>query len=54
MRLVGSDNNLKEVTINDSVTVPRDKDGTFHVPEGLGKSLIKSGDFAQAGTNFRS
>ena len=45
---------MKEVSVNDAVTVPRSKDGTFHVPDGLGKSLIKSGDFAQAGTNFRS
>ena len=54
MRLVGSNPNLKEVTVNDSAPVPRDKDGTFHVPEAVGKALVKSGDFAQAGTTFRN
>jgi len=52
MRLVGSNPNLKEVTVNDSAPVPRDKDGTFHVPETVGKALVKSGDFAQAERPF--
>ena len=54
MRLVGSNPNLTEVSVNDSAPVPRSKDGTFHVPETVGKALVGSGDFAQAGTNFRN
>jgi len=54
MRLVGSDRGLKEITVNDGPVIPRQKDGTFHVDGQTGKSLVKSGDFAVAGTNFRN
>lgn len=55
MRLVGSDNGLKEIQLGDGGrVVPRHKDGTFHVPTGVGKELLSTGDFAVAGTNFRS
>jgi hypothetical protein len=30
------------------------KDGTFHVDEATGRTLVKSGDFAMVGINFRS
>jgi hypothetical protein len=53
MRLVGSDRNLKEVTINEGSVIPRQKDGTFHVEGAAARALVKSGDFAVAGTNFR-
>jgi len=52
MRLVGSDRNLKEVTINDGAVIPMQKDGTFHVEGAAARALVKSGDFAIAGTNF--
>jgi hypothetical protein len=52
MRIVGSDKNLTEVSVNDSGAVKRNKDGTFHVPEQIGKALVKSGDFAVAGITF--
>jgi hypothetical protein len=29
------------------------KDGTFHVDEATGKTLVRSGDFARVGTNFQ-
>jgi hypothetical protein len=29
------------------------KDGTFHLDEATGRTLVKSGDFAQVGTNFQ-
>lgn len=54
MRLVGSDNALKEVTVNEGAVIPRQKDGTFHVDGATGRALVKSGDFAIAGTNFRN
>jgi len=52
MRLVGSDNGLKEVTVNEGAVIPRQKDGTFHVDGPTARALVKSGDFAIAGTNF--
>jgi len=53
-RLVGSDRGLKEITVNEGSVIPRQKDGTFHVEGSTAKALVKSGDFAIAGTNFRS
>ena len=54
MRLVGSDSNLKEIQVNEGSVVPRSKDGTFHVEGPNARALVKSGDFAVAGTTFRS
>ena len=54
MRIVGSDRGLKEVQVNEGAVIPRSKDGTFHVDQSTAKALVKSGDFAVAGTNFRS
>lgn len=52
VRLVGSDKGLKEVTVNEGKPIKRDKDGTFHVDGPLARTLVKSGDFAVAGTTF--
>ena len=54
MRLVGSDRKLTEISINEGKVTKRDKDGTFHVPQDTAKALVRSGDFAIAGMNFRS
>jgi hypothetical protein len=54
MRLVGSDKGLKEVQINEGSVAKRQKDGTFHVEGQVAKTLLKTGDFAVAGTTFRS
>jgi hypothetical protein len=54
MRLVGSDSGLKEVTVNEGAVIPRQKDGTFHVDGQTARALVKSGDFAVAGTTFRN
>ena len=54
MKLVGSDRNLREVQVNEGRVVPRSKDGTFHVEGPDARALVKSGDFAVAGTTFRS
>lgn len=53
MRLVGSDNGLKEVKVGGKV-IPRAKDGTFHVSGADAILLKKSGDFAVAGVTFRN
>jgi len=29
------------------------KDGTFHLDDATGRTLVKSGDFAQVGINFQ-
>ena len=51
MRLVGSDRNLKQLELGSSI-VNRAKDGTFHVDGVTGRALVRSGDFAVAGTTF--
>jgi len=53
MRLVGSDRGLKQLEVGDRI-INRSKDGTFHVDGPGAKQLVKTGDFAVAGTNFRS
>lgn len=53
-RIVGSDRSQAEITINDGKVHKRQKDGTFHVGTEEAKLLVKSGDFAVAGTNFRN
>jgi len=40
------------VTVNDGAVIQRQKDGTFHVEGETARMLVKSGDFAVAGTNF--
>lgn len=54
MRLVGSDRGLKELTVNDGKVHQRQKDGTFHINGPEARALVKSGDFAVAGTTFRN
>jgi hypothetical protein len=54
MRVLSSDKHMVEMSVNEGAPRKIDKDGTFHVPEHLGKILAKSGDFAQVGVNFRS
>jgi len=50
-RLVGSDRGLREVE-HGGRTHRRQKDGTFHVDPVTAKQLVRTGDFAVAGTNF--
>jgi len=55
VRLVGSDRKLTQIELGDGgKIVDRAKDGTFHVDQTTAKELVKSGDFAVAGTTFRS
>lgn len=53
MKLVASDNGVKEVQIAEGPIARRQKDGTFNVPDDVGKWLRTSGDFAVAGLNFQ-
>ena len=54
MRLLASDSALVQATLNDGPIIPRDKDGTFHVDDLTGKSMVKSSQWAQVGTNLRT
>ena len=41
------------LTLNEGKEHLLQKDGTFHVDEATGKTLVRSGDFAQVGINFQ-
>lgn len=52
MRVLASDNQLREVSVDNGPLTRRHKDGTFHVSEAKGRSLVRGGDFAQVGVNL--
>ena len=45
---------MRDFTVNDGKVISKAKDGKFHVPDSLGKSLVKSGEFMVTGTTFRN
>lgn len=53
MELVASDRKLVELTVNDGAVVKRNAKGTFTVPDAIGRSIVRSGEFGVAGTNLR-
>jgi hypothetical protein len=53
VKVLASDNGVKEITVDGSAPLKRAKDGTFHVPERLGRGMVKGSEFAQVGTNFQ-
>jgi hypothetical protein len=53
MRILASDRKLVEMTANDGPIHKRAKDGTFHVDDRLGRSMVKSSEWAEVGTNFQ-
>jgi len=53
MRVLASSDQLREFTYQDGPVRKRDKDGTFHVPDAMGKGMVKGSEFAQVGTNLR-
>jgi len=54
VRVLASDKKAVELNINDDGKVHRvHKDGTYHLDDATGRMLVKSGDFAQVGANFR-
>ena len=54
MRVLASSAQLTELTVNDGAVRKRNKDGTFHVPDSMGKGMVKGSEFAQVGVNLRS
>jgi predicted RNA-binding Zn-ribbon protein involved in translation (DUF1610 family) len=44
---------MQGLTLNEGKEHLVNKDGTFHLDEATGKTLVKSGDFAQVGINFQ-
>ena len=53
MRVLSSDRFMDGLTLNEGKEHLLQKDGTFHVDEQTGRTLVKSGDFAQVGINFQ-
>ena len=53
MRVLASDRYLQGLTLNEGKEHLVNKDGTFHVDDATGKTLVKSGDYAQVGINFQ-
>ena len=54
MKLLASDSKLIQATVNDGPVIARNKDGTFHVDDLTGRSMVKSSEWAQVGTNLRT
>ena len=53
MKVVSETPGMRDFTINEGKVISKQKDGRFHVPDTLGKSLVKSGEFMAVGTTFR-
>jgi hypothetical protein len=53
MKVVSETPGMRDFTINDGKVISKAKDGKFHVPDSLGKSLVRSGEFMATGTTFR-
>jgi hypothetical protein len=54
MKLIASDNQMRQMTVNGGKVYKRGADGTFTVPDSIGISLKKGSEFGVVGTNFRS
>ena len=54
MKLIASDNSVKEITLDGSAPLKRGKDGTFEVGDYVGKQMLKGGEFGRAGMTFRN
>ena len=54
MRVVSETPGMKDFTIEGGKPITKARDGKFHVPDRLGKSLVKSGEFMAIGTTFRT
>lgn len=44
---------MQGLSLNEGKEHLLQKDGTFHVDEATGRTLVRSGDFAQVGINFQ-
>ena len=54
MKLIASDSGVKELTVDGSKPIKRQKDGAFHVPDSVGKAMIKGGEFGRVGMTFQN
>jgi hypothetical protein len=54
MKVVSETPGMRDFTINSGRAIKKGRDGKFHVPDSLGKSLIKSGEFMVSGTTFQT
>ena len=43
---------MKELTLDGSPPIKRDKDGTFEVSDFVGKRMLRGGEFARSGMTF--
>lgn len=53
MKLIASDNGVKELSLDGSAPLKRDSDGTFTVSDFVGKRMLKGSEFGRVGTTFR-
>ena len=44
---------MREFTVNEGRVIKRDKDGAFNVPDQLGKTMLKTGEFTRKGINLQ-
>lgn len=54
MKLIASDSKLSEVTVDNGPGIKRGKDGAFTVPDQLGKSMLRSGEWGRVGISLRN
>lgn len=53
MRLVPPDSGVKSFTVDEGREYRRHRDGTFHVPDSVGKAILRGGEFGRAGVSMR-
>jgi ribosomal protein S27AE len=55
MKLLASDKHLREAQFGDGgPVIKQGKDGTFTVPDHIGKRMVRSGEWGKVGINFRN
>ena len=54
MKILSDAPGMREFTVNEGRVLKRDQDGAFNVSQGLGKAMLKTGEWTQAGVTLRS
>ena len=54
MKVLASDAQQIEMTVNDGPVLRRGQDGAFEVPDALGKSMLRSSEYGRVGLTFRN
>jgi hypothetical protein len=54
MRVLAPDPKCNAIQVDDGPDIKRHKDGTFHVPDSLGKQIKRGGEFGVIGITFQS